>query len=677
MAAPDAHDASWVERLARASRAMVQGRAGRLTDAAQLLGLVERALALADDDEAATALCVLRAEILTQGLAAARTHVRINAVQLHNAIRKTIGMSHAPDDPTHRLTYLRDVARLIDEVSPVTISFGTVQAERATAKRVFMTMAQMLKHLDAAEPVRFLIAECETAFTLLTALYFAKLFGIAERIDISPLLETRTALERGAAMIEEVITVPAYRDYLRRRGRLCIQTGFSDAGRYMGQTAAAVAIERIRLSLARILEAHGLADLELVIFDTHGESIGRGAHPGSFTDRLRYYDTPESRRRLARAGIPFCQESSYQGGDGFLLFFNPASALAVVTRVLEHCLEPPPAVDDPFYARTGYVDEFFAAIGKFNTGVIDDPNYAAFLGAFGTNMLYPTGSRALKRQESGARPQVELTHPSQLRAIPHNAILQQLGILANTIGGVGEAVDKDPERFRQLYKDSERFRRLVAMVEHAFKFTDLDVVKAYLDLFDPEPWLRLVRTAPDDAAQEAIRRVADCLEAIDIEHRLARFFRIFHRDYMDLARALRGHRKAARNAGEEPIAIDAATRDNLHLLHAIRVALIQRLMLRAVTIPDFSDRHVVTHDAVVTRLMHLDVEPTLELLAEIFPVTEEGSAELDWGEPATYEGSDAQSYLAEHLSIFRPIRRDYELIRRIGSGIAHHLGAVG
>ena len=42
----------------------------------------------------------------------------------------------------------------------------------------------------------------------------------------------------------------------------------------------------------------------------------------------------------------------------------------------------------------------------------------------------------------GARTGLE--HPSQLRAIPHNSILQQLGTLANTIGGVGEAVAKDP-----------------------------------------------------------------------------------------------------------------------------------------------------------------------------------------------------------------------------------------
>ena len=34
-----------------------------------------------------------------------------------------------------------------------------------------------------------------------------------------------------------------------------------------------------------------------------------------------------------------------------------------------------------------------------------------------------------------------------------------------------------------------------------------------------------------------------------------------------------------RDAGEQPIAVDAETRDNLHMLHALRLALIQRLMM--------------------------------------------------------------------------------------------------
>jgi phosphoenolpyruvate carboxylase len=604
--------------------------------------------------------------------------MRINAVQLHNAIRKTIGMEHAPDDPARRLTHLAAVERLIREAEPATVNFGSLMAERATAKRVFMLMAQMLKHLDAGEPLRFLIAETETAFTLLAALYFAKLFGVDDRVDISPLFETRKALERGAGIIDEALSAAPWREYLRARGRLCIQTGFSDAGRYIGQPAAAVAIERIRLRLAEVLKSHGLDGLEVVIFDTHGESIGRGSHPSGFADRLRYYDTAESRRRFAAAGITVREESSFQGGDGYLYFLNPTGAFAAVTRVLEHALgdhgEPE---GDPFYAPGAHVDELFAAVAGFNARLIDDPCYAALLGAFNVNLLYPTGSRSLKRQHDAGGQQAKLEHPSQLRAIPHNSILQQLGILANTIGGVGQALDQDPEGFRRLYRESPRFRRLISMVEHAFKFTDPDVTLAYLDLFDPETWLKRARLAREPAAQEEAREVADYLDRIDLHDRLARVYRVLHRDYMDLARALKEHRRHARGAGERPIAIEPEARDNLHMLHALRLGLIQRLMLRAVRVPDFSDRHAVTHDDVVMRLMRLDVEPSLALLAEIFPFAEDAEPELDYGEPATYRGEEGQSYRTEHLTIFRPIREDYDLIRRIGSGIVHHVGAVG
>ncbi len=186
-------DAEWRKRLARTARDMVTSRGSRLTHADQLIDLVERALAAAEDDRLAQALCVLLAELLTQGLFGAGTHVRINAIQLHNAIRKTIGMDHAPDDPTHRLTYVNAISRLIETAQPETINFASVTDESATARRMFMTVTQMLKHLDGSEPIRFLIAECDTPFTLLTALYFARLFGVADRIDISPLFETHRA----------------------------------------------------------------------------------------------------------------------------------------------------------------------------------------------------------------------------------------------------------------------------------------------------------------------------------------------------------------------------------------------------------------------------------------------------------------------------------------------------
>lgn len=662
--------------LAAVSRDMVASRAATLHDRRELLEILERALPLLDDPSLQRELWVVAAEVANLGFAAAQTHLRINALQLHNAIRHVIDLRHAPDDPTWRSTYLEKIVELCEKVEPADVNFGTLLHEKASARRTFLLCAQMLKFADGGEPIRFLIAECETAFTLLAALYFARLFGVDRHIDISPLFETRTALERGASIVDEALSCAPFRAYVRQRGRLCIETGFSDAGRYMGQLAASVAIERIRIGVAEALARHGLADVELVVFDTHGESIGRGAHPDSFRDRLLYYDTPYSRRRFSELGIRQREETSFQGGDGYIFFLREETAFATLCRCLEHRLEEPSAAPDPFYSEQAYVDEFFAAVRRFNQRLIDDPCYATLLGTFGTGMLYPTGSRSIRRQHERVGP-VNLDHPSQLRAIPHNGILQQLGILVHVIGGVGEAIAKDPAAFARMYRESDRFRRLLTMVEHAFKFTDPAVTRAYLDLWDAATWLELSACRSELAHAATARKVADHLEIADRHDRLARVFRFMVRDYLDLARALRDHRRRARIAGEEPIAVDAATRDNLHLLHATRLAVLRAMMARAAEIPDFSDRHAVTHDELVLRIFRLDVEPTLDLLAEIFPVEEQPAEPLDYGEPATYGAAGPTSYDREHALFLRPIARWYELVRRIGTSIVHHVGSVG
>ena len=41
------------------------------------------------------------------------------------------------------------------------VNFAAVFLEQMTARRQFMLCAQILKHLDADTPIRFLIAECE------------------------------------------------------------------------------------------------------------------------------------------------------------------------------------------------------------------------------------------------------------------------------------------------------------------------------------------------------------------------------------------------------------------------------------------------------------------------------------------------------------------------------------
>ena len=667
----------WHQRLAAAARLMHAGRETRLTDARSLGHLVERALAEAEGEALQRALAVLRTEIANFGLGFAQTHVRINARQLHNAVRKAIDMDHGPDDPSHRLSYLTAIALLIDRTEPVSINFGSLLAEQATARRVFMIIAQLLKYVDSDQSVRFLIAECETGFTLLSALYLARLFGVATKVEICPLLETETGIDQGARAIAEAIGADSFRAYVQQQGRLCIQTGYSDAGRHLGQIAAAQAIEQLRLQVAAALVEQGLTEVELVIFDTHGESIGRGGHPESFADRLDYTDPPAGRAAFARQGLAHKQEVSFQGGDGYLHFMTEDMAFAAVSRMLEHVFAPAEPDDDPFYAEADYVHEFFNLIRRFNRRIMDDPAFGALLAAHGANLVDRTGSRPVRRQHEVGTAMIDQAHPSQLRAIPHNAILQQLGFLANVIGGVGGAVAKDPERFQRLYQDSGRFRRLMTMVEHAFKYSDLTVLQAYIDLFDPALWLARAQQRGDGVRAEALRALADAMERTGGHERLRQIWRVFIRDYLDLAAALREHRRRSRRAGDQPIAVDPASRDLMHQLHAVRIALLQELYLRAIQLPDFSPRHGLSREGLVDALIHLDVEAALARLAEIFPITEEGDEQLDFGETATYETTETQSYGQEHLRIFQPIGKIYTLIRRIGAAVVHNVGAFG
>jgi phosphoenolpyruvate carboxylase len=292
-------------------------------------------------------------------------------------------------------------------------------------------------------------------------------------------------------------------------------------------------------------------------------------------------------------------------------------------------------------------------------------------------MLHRAGSRPVQRQHDSWSGQINPEHPSQLRAIPHNAILQQLGYLANSIGGVGQAVTKNPERFQRLYQDSPRFRRLMAMVEHAFKYSDLTVLKAYIDLFDPGLWLLRAARRGEGTRAEELQALAAVMERAAVHERLTRIWRVFTRDYMDLANALREHRRRTRQAGAQPIAVDAVSRDVMHLLHALRIVLIQRLYLLATHVPEFSGRHELTRDSLIARLIQLDVEAAVAKLGEIFPIVDPSGFDDDFGEPATYESAESQSYGQEHAQIFAPIAKLYTLIRRIGVAIIHNVGTLG
>jgi phosphoenolpyruvate carboxylase len=640
------------------AKALVGDRELALLSPAPLAPLFDAAMAAADAD-GKMHLAVARAGFAAHGMSLAHTHTRLNASQLHNAVRLRLGLEGAADDRAQRRTLLADINDALDKVEPVPVDFGALLAEQASATKLIMTVAQLVKHIDAGAPVRFLIAETESGFTLLCALWLARLFGIEQRIEISPLFETSEALEHGTRILEEALRSPHWRAYLKQTGKMCLQFGYSDSGRYVGQLAASFLIERLRLKLADIMVRHGLADVELVLFDTHGESIGRGAHPGSLTDRLRYLSPNVARLPFARARIAVREESAFQGGDGYLLFGTPALAMSTVARIAEHAFARLPASDDPIYDEPDYAADFFSSVGVSMQDLVEDPGYASLLGAFGPALLDPTGSRPAARQNDVGGPAF-IRHPRELRAIPNNAILQQLGWCANTLQGVGTAASRNPDLFSDMREQSPRFRRALDFAAHALFHSDLDVLRAVIDLIDPGSWLDRAAHARRPGRARALAEVARSLEQLNLWAPAQAMFRHIQADHVRLREAW-------------PHAPEMATKEML--LHALRVALIGRIWLLATGIPEFSPRHGTTREALLLRLLRLDVPAALVILGEVFPYDPDPSVNRDYAEPRGPRA--ASSYQREHDTIFRPIERLFSLVREIGTAVTHHVGAFG
>jgi phosphoenolpyruvate carboxylase len=568
------------------------------------------------------------------------------------------------------------VNELLEQPEPVTVNIGSMIEEKSSAKRMFMMLAQLAKQIDSETPIRFLIAETENALTLLVALHFAKLFKIDHLIEISPLFETEEALRRGDAIIEEALRSRHFRDYVKRTGRLCIQFGYSDSGRYLGQAAASFLIERLRLKLASVLERQGLTDVQVVLFNTHGESMGRGCHPGSLLDRLRYLAPDQSRAAFVANGVAVKEESSFQGGDGYLYFLTPELAFATVCRVVESTLapcemrEPDPVYDDPSFAS-----EFFAVVTEEFTSLVDDSDYAMLLGAFGRNLTDSAGSRPVARQHEYRAGLQEITHPSQIRAIANNTILQQMGFLANTIDGLGRAASQDAERFRFMFNKSPRFRQMMAMVETAMGMSDPDVFGAYLGSFDPGMWLARSGHTRNPVRREELRSIARQVETTGIHARLERIRRRLQGDYLLLREALADAGAINTISSATP---DENDKKEVALLHALRLSLIHRLYFLASHIPAFTPQDGVTREDLQQGILRLEVEPAVAMLKDIFPRSDSVNlTALDFAEPASYARDTALTYESEHVSIFEPLETYFAMVRQISAAITHRIGAIG
>lgn len=669
-AADFAGDLSSAEALAAAADRLTEHGRDNLLTLAPLIAALESEAQTADPDRAIR-LLTLAAAMRADGLGMGWIHFRVNAKQLHNAVRRRLGDEAEGIDLASKGA-LATLRALVEKTTPLRTNFAALATESSTAIRQFLAMAQIVKHIDADAPIRMLVAECEQPATVLAALYFAKLFGVEGKVDVSPLFETETALEHGGRFLDALLAEPAYRDYARARGRVSVQTGFSDAGRFVGQVPAALAIERLQGRLAEAMAANGLGDIAALVFNTHGESMGRGAHPASFADRLEWPLSPWARRRFARAGIQLEPEVSFQGGDGYLFFATPELALATLSRIAE--LRPAEAdlaaPADPFYHRTDLSLDFYRAVKEHQGDHLASRTYARAVTAFGLGLLNPTGSRVSRRQSDiNADREMSLR---QIRAIPHNAILQQLGYPVNVISGIGSAADSNREELAQLLTESPRGRQIIRLVRSANALASIKTVAAFGELFNSAYWASRTYRGTEDHLAGPCAALAEYLVGDD---RTGVFRRLASRLRID---ALKFHRLLALLPGEGG---DAAAREHVRrrigVLQALRLTLLQHMFLKIVAVPAFSRANDISRRDVIEMVLTLRVEEALTQLRRAFPVRVPGPRDFPLDEPSDYPDGGEEGYGAYERDFMTPIAKAHELSLRISTAIANEFGAHG
>jgi phosphoenolpyruvate carboxylase len=662
-AADFSRDLTDPEVLSKAANSLSSDHPDKWLSLGPLIARLENEARTADPDRAVD-LRVLSASMRADGLGVGWIHFRVNSSQLHNAIRLQLKLGESADLGS-RSALIR-LRKLIGNVAPVQVSFAALAIESATALRQFLAMTQILKHVDADAPIRMLIAECEHPQTVLAALYFARLFGIDDRIDISPLFETEAALEHGGRFLDALLSEEPYRDYVRRRGRVAVQTGFSDAGRFVGQIPAALAIERLQGRLAQAMDAHELGDVSALIFNTHGESMGRGAHPASFGDRLNWPLSPWARSRFSDAGIRLEPEVSFQGGDGYLFFRTPNLALATLARIAEQASVCSTPEDDPFYSDVDLSLDYYRRIRAFQRAQLESRSYARAITAFGLGLLKATGSRVSRRQGAAGPSNLR-----QIRAIPHNAILQQLGYPVNVIGGAGSAADGELEAVAELLARSDRGRQVVRLLRRANGLASIKTVAAYGELFNSAYWASRPYRGTETGIEDGCLALAEHLINDDrngVFRRLSSRLRV---DWMKL------HRLLALLPPDEPGPAPDRARRVIGLLHAIRLALLQHMFLRAAQIPPFSRSNDISREDVLEMVLSLRIDEALAQLRRAYPVAKPRLADFSIDEPANYPDFAEDGYAAVRANFIDRIDQAHRLNFRIATAIANYFGAHG
>jgi phosphoenolpyruvate carboxylase len=221
------------------------------------------------------------------GLHLAELDIREHSAKHHAALGAIYDALGELDKPYAELTRAERtalLARELDQGRPlVRRHYGL--PDDATEVIAIFDMLHDVQHQYGKEVCStYIVSMCQGVDDLLAVTVLAREAYMVElrqnprsSVDLVPLFETVEELSQAGALLDELLSVPGYRQQVRNRGDLQeIMLGYSDSNKLAGITTSQWEIQRAQRQLRDVAAKHGV---RLRLFHGRGGSVGRGGGP--------------------------------------------------------------------------------------------------------------------------------------------------------------------------------------------------------------------------------------------------------------------------------------------------------------------------------------------------------------------------------------------------------------